>query len=173
MFAQASKKFLTAFCTTLFCAFMPAGAATKPLVALTQIVQHPSLDAIRQGIVDELAASGYTDKESVSLVYDNAQGNPALATQIAQKFVALAPTVIVAISTPSAQTALTASRDAGIPIIFGAVTVMFLAGIPLRLFVGGKNLLESSYARGTIFVIQDKKHEGMINKRMCKENVCA
>ncbi|MBA4750007.1 MAG: ABC transporter substrate-binding protein [Alphaproteobacteria bacterium] len=122
MFAQASKKFLSAFFATIFCAITPANAVSQPLVALTQIVQHPSLDAIRQGIVDELVASGYTDKESVSLVYDNAQGNPALAAQIAQKFVALSPRVIVAISTPSAQTALTASRDAGIPIVFGAVT---------------------------------------------------
>ncbi|MCE2951202.1 MAG: ABC transporter substrate-binding protein [Alphaproteobacteria bacterium] len=140
MFFRTFKKFLTPLSIGTLCALTPANATPQPLVALTQIVQHPSLDAIRQGIVDELAAAGYTDKESVSLVYDNAQGNPALATQIAQKFVALAPTVIVAISTPSAQTALTASRDAGIPIVFGAVTDPVSAKLVQSLETTGGNI---------------------------------
>lgn len=93
-----------------------------PLLALTQIAQHPSLDEIRQGILDELDQQGFQDGKTMKVVYDNAQGSPVTATQIAKKFASLSPDAIVAITTPSAQTVLAATRGLHIPIIFGAVT---------------------------------------------------
>lgn len=90
-------------------------------LAITQIVEHPSLDAIRKGIIDELAAHGYTAR-NLEITFDNAQGNIAVAAQIAQRFVHLFPDVIVAISTPSAQTVVNAVKDTRIPVVFGAVT---------------------------------------------------
>jgi putative tryptophan/tyrosine transport system substrate-binding protein len=89
-------------------------------VAVTQIVEHPSLNAVRDGIKAELAAAGFEPEKTLKWQWESAQGNPATATQIAQKFVGEAPTVIVAISTPSAQSAAQAAKQT--PVIFSAVT---------------------------------------------------
>ncbi|MFO1036026.1 MAG: ABC transporter substrate-binding protein [Geminicoccaceae bacterium] len=89
-------------------------------VAVTAIVEHPALDAARDGIKDELKAEGFEDGKNLVFVYESAQGNPATATQIARKFVGDAPDVIVPISTPSAQAVVSATKD--IPVVFTAVT---------------------------------------------------
>jgi putative ABC transport system substrate-binding protein len=95
-------------------------AADEAFVAVTQIVEHPALDACRQGILDELKAAGYEEGKNLKFVYESAQGNPGTAVQIARKFVGDNPTVIVPISTPSAQAVVAATSD--IPVVFTAVT---------------------------------------------------
>jgi putative tryptophan/tyrosine transport system substrate-binding protein len=89
-----------------------------PIVAITQIVPHPSLDQIRQGIIDELK----DQKINCKIEFETAQGNIAIATQIAQKFASLKPAVIVPITTPSAQTVYAAAKSQNIPVIFAAVS---------------------------------------------------
>lgn len=90
----------------------------KPLITITQIAPHPSLDAIRQGILDELKEQ----KQDVEVVFDNAQGNIALAAQIAQKQVSLNPKVMVSITTPSTQAVYNAALKHAIPVIFSGVS---------------------------------------------------
>lgn len=97
-----------------------AAAADEAFVAVTAIVEHPALDACRDGIRDELAAAGFEEGKNLKFVYESAQGNPGTATQIARKFVGENPTVIVPISTPSAQAVVSATSD--IPVVFTAVT---------------------------------------------------
>lgn len=107
--------------------------ANSPQLAMTQIIAHPSLDQIRGGILDELIDQQLIQKDLSDIVYQNAQGNVVIAVQIAQRFVALQPKVIVAIATPSAQTVLKAAKDSEIPIVFGAVTDPIDAGLVSRL----------------------------------------
>lgn len=107
----------TAMATTLIAA--PA-SAKDVTVAVTAIVEHPALDAARDGVKDALAAAGYKEGENLKFVYQSAQGNPATAAQIARQFIGDAPDVIVPISTPSAQAVVSATRD--IPIVFTAVS---------------------------------------------------
>lgn len=89
-------------------------------VAVTAIVEHPALDAARDGVKQALADAGYKEGENLKFVYQSAQGNPGTASQIARQFVGDAPDVIVPISTPSAQAVVSATRD--IPIVFTAVS---------------------------------------------------
>lgn len=89
-------------------------------VAVTAIVEHPALDAARDGVKDALEEAGFKEGENLTFVYQSAQGNPATAAQIARQFVGDAPDVIVPISTPSAQAVVSATRD--IPIVFTAVS---------------------------------------------------
>lgn len=89
-------------------------------VAVTAIVEHPALDAARDGVKDALAEAGFKEGENLKFVYQSAQGNPATAAQIARQFVGEGPDVIVPISTPSAQAVVSATRD--IPIVFTAVS---------------------------------------------------
>jgi putative ABC transport system substrate-binding protein len=95
-------------------------AAESVTVAVTAIVEHPALDAARDGIKAELLAAGYAEGKNLKFVYESAQGNPATAAQIARKLVGDAPDVIVPISTPSAQAVVGATKD--IPVVFTAVT---------------------------------------------------
>lgn len=94
--------------------------AEEVTVAVTAIVEHPALDAARDGIKEALAEAGYKDGENLKFVYESAQGNPGTAAQIARQFVGDAPSVIVPISTPSAQAVVSATRD--IPVVFTAVS---------------------------------------------------
>ncbi len=93
------------------------GTAT---VAVTAIVEHPSLDAVREGLRETLAAGGYVEGQTLHFLYESAQGSPATAVQIARQFIGQRPDVIVPISTPSAQAVVAATRD--LPVVFSAVT---------------------------------------------------
>ncbi|SFR42669.1 putative ABC transport system substrate-binding protein [Marinobacter daqiaonensis] len=97
-----------------------AQAEDPKVVAITQIVEHPALDAVYQGIRDELAEQGYVEGENLRVMHESAQGNSAIASQIARKFVGEQPDIIVGIATPSAQTIAAAARN--IPVVFSAVT---------------------------------------------------
>ncbi|MES2252652.1 MAG: ABC transporter substrate-binding protein [Pseudomonadota bacterium] len=99
--------------------FVGTSPKNKKIVAITQIAPHPSLDRIREGITDTLKANKGEDLE---IVFQNAQGNVATATQIAQRFVSLKPNVIVPITTPSAQTVYAAATGKEIPLVFVAIT---------------------------------------------------
>lgn len=80
-----------------------ADKSTKT-VAVTQIVELPALNAVRDGLKEELASQGFEADKNLKWQWLNAQGNQSTAVQIAKKFAGEAPDVIVAISTPSAQT---------------------------------------------------------------------
>ncbi len=115
------KLFLTlATATALAAPLATTALAENVTVAVTAIVEHPALDACRDGVKDALEAAGYKAGENLTFVYESAQGNPATATQIARKFVGEGPSVIVPISTPSAQAVASATKD--IPVVFSAVT---------------------------------------------------
>lgn len=94
--------------------------AEEVTVAVTAIVEHPALDAARDGIKEALSEAGYKEGDNLKFVYESAQGNPGTAAQIARQFVGDAPNVIVPISTPSAQAVVSATRD--IPVVFTAVS---------------------------------------------------
>ncbi|OOF22865.1 ABC transporter substrate-binding protein [Salinivibrio sp. IB574] len=94
--------------------------AETATVAVSQIVEHPALDAARNGLLDGLKAKGYTPGENLDFKYQTAQGNPAIAVQIARQYVGEQPDVLVGIATPSAQALAAATKD--IPVIFTAVT---------------------------------------------------
>ena len=114
-------------------------AAAQPKeVAITAIVEHPALDAVRDGIKKGLADLGYREGADIVFAYESAQGNPATAAQIARQFVGDAPDVIVAISTPSAQAVAAATKD--IPVVFSAVTDPIAAQLVASLDIPGANV---------------------------------
>ena len=94
-------------------------------IGITQIVEHPSLDDVRKGIIDALKANGY-DEYQININYKNAQGDFGTAQVIAQEYNNKSD-VIIAISTPSAQAAANNIKDK--PIFFSAITNPESAGI--------------------------------------------
>lgn len=97
-----------------------AHAAEEKSVAVTAIVEHPALDAVRDGIQDALKKAGYESGKNLKWQYQSAQGNTGTAAQIARKFIGDKPDAIVAIATPSAQAAVAATKT--VPVVFSAVT---------------------------------------------------
>lgn len=107
-------------------------------VAVTAIVDHPALDAARDGVRDELKAAGFEIGKNLKYEYQSAQGNTAIAAQIARKFIGDKPNAIVAIATPSAQAVVAATRD--IPVVFSAVTDPVAAKLVLGWSASGTNV---------------------------------
>ncbi len=89
-------------------------------IAVSQIVEHPALDATRNGLLDGLKARGYIDGKNMKFEYKTAQGNPAIAVQIARQFVGENPDILVGIATSSAQALAAVTHS--IPIVFTAIT---------------------------------------------------
>ena len=101
-------------------AVLASGLQAKQVyIATTAIVEHPALDAVRDGIKAELEENGYKG-DNLKFTYESAQGQPVIAAQIARKMVGDEPDIIVAIATASAQAAVSSTKD--IPIVFSAVT---------------------------------------------------
>lgn len=93
-------------------------------VGITQIIEHPALDASRKGIERALKEK---KEGKIKIEYQSAQGDFGTAQLIAKSYVNAKKDVIVAISTPSAQAALNATKK--IPIVYTAVTDPKTAGL--------------------------------------------
>lgn len=128
---------LGALSLALAAAFTPALAADKS-VAVTAIVEHPALDAVRDGVKDELKAAGFEAGKNLKYAYQSAQGNSGTAAQIARKYIGDRPDVIVAIATPSAQAVVAATRD--VPVVFSAVTDPVAAKLVKTWSASGSNV---------------------------------
>ncbi|CAK7034721.1 MAG: hypothetical protein MESAZ_00470 [Saezia sanguinis] len=115
----------------------PAMAQQKS-VAVTAIVEHPALDAIRDGVREVLTEAGYEDGKNLRWQYQSAQGNTSIAAQIARKFIGDKPDVIVAVSTPSAQTVVAGTKT--IPVVFSAVTDPVAAKLTTSWEASGTNV---------------------------------
>ncbi len=113
---QKNLKILS-FCIPFFCSFSVSAHKT---IGITQIVDHPSLNAIREGIIEGLAHEGFVEGKDLTIIFENAQGNPTTAAQIAQKFASLPLDAVVPITTPSAQAIVQQIKKT--PIVFAAIS---------------------------------------------------
>lgn len=103
-------------------------------IGITQIVEHPSLNAATEGFKKAIEESG------LKVEYDPqiAQGDNSLNTTIANNLVSANVDLIFANSTPSAQAAATATSD--IPIVFTSVTDAVGAQLIESMEKPGKNV---------------------------------
>lgn len=93
-------------------------------IGITQIVTHPALDAAVAGFKEALAEKGFSN-----ITYDdqNAQGDMATASSIAQKFAGEGLDLILGVATPTTQAVVKADQTT--PIVFTAVTDPVGAGL--------------------------------------------
>lgn len=127
-----------AMAAALYAGAALASPASAQSVAVTSIVEHPALDAIKDGVKEALAKAGYTEANGLKWQFQSAQGNTAIAGQIARKFVGDRPDVIVAIATPSAQAVVAATKD--IPVVYAAVTDPVAAQLVPSMQASGTNV---------------------------------
>ncbi|WP_054950494.1 ABC transporter substrate-binding protein [Numidum massiliense] len=117
------------------------GDQKKVTIGINQLVEHPSLDAAREGFLQAFADNGYKEGENVTFDIQNAQGEQATATSIASKFASKVD-LVLAIATPSAQATAQALTD--IPVLFTAVTEPAEAGLVDSWEAPGSNVTGTS-----------------------------
>lgn len=117
---MVNKKSLTLALAALMAVSGAAMAQSPKRVAISTIVEVPALVETKEGVIQALAARGFTDGKNLTIDYQNANGSMPTQQQIAKKFVGEAPDVIVAITTPTAQAMASATKS--IPIVFSTVT---------------------------------------------------
>ncbi|GED59111.1 ABC transporter substrate-binding protein [Brevibacillus formosus] len=116
---------------------------TKQLtIGISQFVEHPALDAAREGFISQLAKNGYEKDKQVKIDVQSAQASMDTAIQIAQKFEADKVDLVLAIATPTAQAAAQTSKE--IPILFTAVTDPVEAGLVAAMDKPGANVTGTS-----------------------------
>ena len=88
-------------------------------IGISQFITHQTLDATREGFVDELAKQGYVEGKNIEIDLQNAQGEQRNLKTISQQL-AESSDVVLAIATPSAQSLANTTQTT--PVIFSAVT---------------------------------------------------
>lgn len=96
-------------------------------VGIGQFAEHGSLDNCRTGFLQGLADEGIVEGKNLTVLYENAQADGGTASQIMNNFLSKKADLICAIATPIAQSAYSAAKDAGVPVIYTAVTDPVLA----------------------------------------------
>jgi len=107
-------------------------------IGISQLAEHPALDAARRGFEDGLKELGI----EADIEYQNAQGDIPTSLSIAQKFVKDGVDLIFAIATSAAQSAKQATDE--IPIVFSAVTDPVEAELVKSMDSPGENVTGTS-----------------------------
>ena len=112
--------------------------SNKLSIGVIQIVEHESLNELRDGFIDEIKNLGYDVDFDIQI----AGGDLSNCTSIAQKFVNDRKNIILAISTPCAQAA--SKETSEIPILATAITDFKSAGLVESFEHPGANLTGTS-----------------------------
>lgn len=112
-------------------------AEDKIAIGITQIVEHPALDAAREGFLTALADQEFNES-NLAIEIRSAQGDISIANMIAEEFVRKQKDLILAIATPTAQATLNVTKK--IPILITAVTDPVASGLANSLKSSGNNL---------------------------------
>ena len=114
------------------------GASPSFRIGILQLVEHPALDAARDGFIAALNEAG------LDFEYDlqNAQGDTQVINTIAQRFVGNNVDLVLAIATPSVQAMAAATED--IPIVGTAITSYERAGVVYSNEAPGGNVTGAS-----------------------------
>ncbi|MHA8110165.1 tryptophan ABC transporter substrate-binding protein [Lactobacillaceae bacterium Melli_B4] len=98
-----------------------------PTLGILQLMTHPSLDAIHNGIIQGLKDSGYQPGKNIKIDYQNAQNDQSNLKTMSTKFANENATASIGITTPAAQALASTIHDN--PVILGAITDPIGAGL--------------------------------------------
>lgn len=132
------KSYLLLLVLALVSLFSLNLAAEEYEIGISQFVEHPSLDLAREGFIDQLAEEGFVEGENIKIDLQNAQADFSTAQTIAQRFNQNKVDLVLAIATPSAQTAANVLKNT--PVLITAVTDPVEAGIVKTMENPGSNI---------------------------------
>lgn len=111
-------------------------------VGLAQLVDHTSLNTIREAILDEFEQEGYKEGENITIDYQNAAGKTSSLDSIMSGYQNDQVEAIIAIATPTAMAAQNYSQTT--PVIFSAVSYPVESGLVESLEKPGGNITGTS-----------------------------
>ena len=117
-------------------------AAEGPRIGVIQLMEHTSLNMIYDSLKEELETLGYQDGENCTIVFKNAQGEQSNIGSIVSSFQSEKLDVVVAIATPTAQSAAKLAETT--PVIFSAVTDPITSGLTSSLEHPDQNITGTS-----------------------------
>lgn len=112
-------------------------------IAVSQYVEHPSLDATYDGIIAALKDAGIEEGKNLKIDFENAQADQANNLSIAQKIASEKNDLVIGIATPPAQALVQAIKN-DTPILFAAVTDPLDAKVVTNLEHPGGNVSGAS-----------------------------
>lgn len=146
------KKMLSTLCAATLLAGCSAGTSTQTntvstdqksyTIGVAQLVDHLSLNTIRDAMLDEFEELGYKDGENLTIDYQNAAGQISNLDTIMSTYANEDVDAIVAIATPTAQAAQNYADSA--PVIFSAVSDPVAAGLVETIEAPGGNITGTS-----------------------------
>jgi putative tryptophan/tyrosine transport system substrate-binding protein len=98
-------------------------------IGFSQIVDHPALNATRQGFLDGLKEAGFVEGKNLKFEYQNAQGDVGNARNIAEKFLADGVDLLAPCTTPNTQATIRVTKGSKTPVVFGCVTNPVQVGV--------------------------------------------
>jgi putative tryptophan/tyrosine transport system permease protein len=87
-----------------------ADASDKAKIGIVQFALEPNVEICKQGIMDALRESGFSDGERIEIIYKNAQADFSMIHSIIQDLIRREADIIVPLSTPCVQTAVQFAR---------------------------------------------------------------
>lgn len=111
-------------------------------IGIVSLVEHTSLNIIKDSIMDELKNLGYVNGENCIIKFKNAQGDMSSLPTIMQNMKNDRVDVLIAITTPVAQSAISLTDN--IPVVFSAVSDPVGAGILSDINDTSKNITGTS-----------------------------
>ncbi|MDR3316789.1 MAG: ABC transporter substrate-binding protein [Puniceicoccales bacterium] len=110
-----------------------ASEGVRRKVFIIKIIDHSALDETVRGIRDALA------ERNVEIREESAKGSTAASTQIAQKFIAQKPAVVVGVGTVAAQSCINYTRlgQNAIRLVYSSVTDPKSAGLADKINITG------------------------------------
>jgi putative ABC transport system substrate-binding protein len=134
------KKLLIILLTIFLASNHAVAQETSKKVLISQIVEHPALDVTVKGIIDGLEQNGYKKGKNLEVRIESAQGNPALAAQIAAKFINQNPDMVVGVGTVTAQSFIKYASEGKVKMAFSSITDPLQAGLVKSLDKPGNNI---------------------------------
>ncbi|NLB38118.1 MAG: ABC transporter substrate-binding protein [Clostridiales bacterium] len=115
------KRLALILSVVLMMTFIPALAQDDlPMIGIIQLMEHPALDAAREGFIEGLQELGFEDGKNIRIVHRNGQNNQDILASIADQFISEGADLVLAIATPAAQSM--AGKSTTIPILATAIT---------------------------------------------------
>lgn len=133
------KKLIAALFSLTLLSACSTTSDQKQVVAIAQIVEHTSLNTIRESMLEELENLGYNEN-NLEIIYKNAQGDASALPSILQNFTNA--DTIVAIATPTAMAAAPYAKNT--PVVFSAVSYPILSGLTSSLEQPDQNITGTS-----------------------------
>ncbi|MEE5988860.1 ABC transporter substrate-binding protein [Ligilactobacillus equi] len=111
---------------------------TKPIIGILQLMSHPALDEIHQGVVAGLKSEGYRNGKNIEIDYQNAQNDQSNLKSMSDRFKNKNTTLMIGIATPAAQSLANVAGNT--PVIMGAISDPVKANLVKSLSHPGGNV---------------------------------